>query len=179
MKKLSKKMIIIIAVAVIAVAAVIAVIIIVTSPKKASKEILESSVNECIEFVNLPDEQVPNYIEVLEERARVTVKKFVSDGDTATATVTVTAPDLYTTVMELNSREDVTVDEIDSLLSEMLAKAEMLETELTLEFYRDEDGEWQPFLTEEFLDAYYGGAIRLRDEAYDNAFKDKETTGND
>jgi hypothetical protein len=75
--------------------------------------------------------------------------------------------------------KDVTVDEIDRLLSEMLAKAEMLETELTLEFYLDEDGEWQPFLTEEFLDAYYGGAIRLRDEAYDQAFKDKEASEND
>ena len=180
MKKPSQKLILTAAAAVaVTVIAVITVIILVNSPKKATKEILEASVDECIEFVKLPDEKAPNYIGVLEERVSVTVKEFTSDGDTATATVTVTAPDLYTTVMELNSRKDVTVDEIDRLLSEMLAKAEMLKTELTLDFYLDGDGEWTPFLTEEFLDAYYGGFLRLRDEAYNEVFKDKEVAEND
>lgn len=39
----------------------------------------------------------------------------------------------------------------------------MLETELTVGFYR-ENGGWVPELTDGFLDAYYGGLLSYRED---------------
>lgn len=179
MKKLSKKMIIIIAVAAAAVAVITTVLVIIlTAPKELSNEVLKSSIDDRIASVQLPCEEAPSYITVMEEMTGVTVLSFEREDDIATALVRIKAPDLYTATKSLEESGELDPETIDAALAELLRKADMVETELSMTFYLTDDGEWKPVITEEFLDAYYGGIIRLRDEAYNEAFKEKETTEN-
>lgn len=179
MKKLSRRTILIIASVIAVVAISIAVAVILTTPKKLNNEVLEASIDDCIASVQLPGEETPEYISVMEESVIVTVLSFEKEDDIATALLRIKAPDLYTAAKTLNDSGSFDPETIDSTLAELLRKADTVETELSMTFYLTDEGEWEPVLTEEFLDAYYGGVIRLRDEAYEDYFKDKETTEND
>ena len=58
-----------------------------------------------------------------------------------------------------------TIDEnqFDKTILDELKKASVIVSEEDLQF-RLVDGKYQPILTDSFLDAYYGGIFRLREE---------------
>ena len=67
--------------------------------------------------------------------------------------------------------ELVATNEEAEILKE-LAKASIVEKEVSIEFVKV-NGEYKPQLTTEFLDAYYGGVYKLREEFL--ASQNKET----
>ncbi|MBQ1217709.1 MAG: hypothetical protein IIX85_07095 [Clostridia bacterium] len=163
-------------IAVVAVAVV--VILLLCAPKKLSGEILEASVENTVASVQLQGEETPEYITLMEEKTSVKVLSFEQDGDLANARLLVKAPDLYTAAKTLNESGETDPEVLDASFSALLQDAEMVETEVDLTFVLNEDGEWEPMITEEFFDAYYGGILRLRDELYEEALK-KEGSDHD
>ena len=53
-------------------------------------------------------------------------------------------------------------------LDDRLKVATLVEKQVTMEYVLTDEG-YEPVLTAEFLDAYYGGIYQLRDEAIVNA----------
>ena len=60
---------------------------------------------------------------------------------------------------------ELTEEKIDAALMEALQDAPLVETEVEL-IYQKVNGVWEAAVTEEFVDAYTGGLLRLRDEYY-------------
>lgn len=179
MKKLSKKLMIVIGAGIAVVIVAVVVILLLCAPKKLSGEVLETSVENTVASVRLEGEETPEYITVMEEKTSVKVLSFERDGDLAYARLLIKAPDLYTAAKTLNESGETDPEALDASFSVLLQDAEMLETEVDLTFVLNEDGEWEPMITEEFFDAYYGGILRLRDEMYEEALKDKEGSDHD
>jgi hypothetical protein len=82
------------------------------------------------------------------------------------AKVQVTAPDLYGVIKKLDEEEFSSEAEIDEALTEGIKSAERITKDLNVNFYYKD--EWTPSLTEEFMDACYGGIITLRREYYED-----------
>ena len=109
------------------------------------------------------DEETPTYLAVMEENNSFEILSFKENGETADALLLVRAPDLYTVLTDVSARTELSEEEMFASLAQELQTAPVLETEVALQFQQIDD-EWQPILTTEFMDAYYGGILRLRAE---------------
>lgn len=120
-------------------------------------------------------EETPATIQYIEESSNYTVLSFKQHFDgTATAKIKVSALDLYTVVRELDStKTQLNNDQLEMLILQGLKDAKRVETEMTLTFVK-KNGVYQPQLTSEFLDAYYGGAFRLYEELLLEYVKEKQ-----
>lgn len=135
-------------------------------PKAASKEVLKESLNTSIGLAAIVDPATdPEYLTKTEELNSFEIISFTADGELADAVVKVSAPDLYSTVKKIEAMEDKSTAEKEAMLPAELAKAQITVTELEMQFELI-NGEWKPVITDEFLDAYYGGIGRLRSEYF-------------
>ena len=81
-------------------------------------------------------------------------------------TFRVYSPDLYTVAKELDENYKFeTEDELRVAVLNAIAEAEIIEKEVTIEFAETDKG-YAPVLTMDFIDAYYGGVIRLFEESF-------------
>lgn len=75
------------------------------------------------------------------------------------------SPDLYTVAKEID--ENIVFDteeELRAAVIDAVSKAEIIEQEIEVEFIKTDEG-YEPVLTMEFFDAYYGGILKLLDDA--------------
>ena len=109
----------------------------------------------------------PEYLQEMDRRTTVEVLEFEeAEDDYVIAQVLVSAPDLYNVVKDLEDEKFTSEEEVDEALTEGVRDADLIETQLEIEFYLEEDV-WTPVLTEEFADACYGGLMTYRQEYYD------------
>ena len=106
--------------------------------------------------------------ELLTETESRSGYEIISHSETesgATVTVRVYSPDLYSVAKELDENCVFdTEEELQNAVIEAIGKADIVEQEVTIEYIKTENG-YEPILTIEFFDAYYGGVIKLLDEA--------------
>lgn len=141
------------------------------SSKQASiavdKNMLVSSLLQTLDNASniVEDEKIPEYIAYLEEKSAFEVISAENSNDTTiNSKIKITAPDLYSTINKIKIEMD-TIDEnqFDKTILDELKKASVIVSEEDLQF-KLVDGKYQPILTDSFLDAYYGGIFRLREE---------------
>ena len=134
-----------------------------------SAAVLEQSIiDEFSAVIEQTKEEAPYYLKKTEELSSFEISDFTSEDDgIAKATVTVSAPDLYSCVKALENESFACESDIDDALTEKLASAEIKVKEIEIQFYYNGE-EWKPLLTEEFMDAYYGGFMTLRKEYLEN-----------
>jgi hypothetical protein len=111
-------------------------------------------------------EEIPGYLEEVEELRSYEILEATQEEDVIYTTVLVKAPDLYTITKNLQIEGELTEEKIDAALMAALQDAVLVETEVEL-IYQKINGVWEAAMTEEFVDAYTGGLLRLRDEYYD------------
>lgn len=74
------------------------------------------------------------------------------------------APDVYNLAKELDAQGSaVNPDAMQAVLVEAVQNAPIVKNEVQLLFVLTDNG-YKPILTGEFMDAYYGGVIRLLEE---------------
>lgn len=128
-----------------------------------TKENLQAGLERII--AETQEAEAEDYLLAMESRSGFEVLSATElDEERAEARVRVFAPDLYSVVHALADKVYTSEEDMDRDVKEGVESAEILETELVLEFYPDDTGAWTPDLTEEFLDSYYGGLLRLRHE---------------
>ena len=111
-------------------------------------------------------EEAPDYLEKVEEIRNYEILSAEQEENVIYATVLVSAPDMYTITKNLQIEGEVTEEKINEALIEALKNAEPVETEVEIAFQKV--GEvWEATFTEEFIDAYTGGLLRLQKEYYD------------
>lgn len=130
-------------------------------------DIFQNAMDTAMAEAQAEEEGTPEYLLEMDRRTTVEVSEFeeIEDG-CVIAQVTVTAPDLYSVIIDLEDEQFSSTDEMDEALTEGVEEADLIETELEIEFYM-EDEVWTPVLTEEFADACYGGLLTYRQEYYE------------
>ena len=137
------------------------------SSSSVDENMLVSSLSQALNNASniVEDEKIPEYIAYLEEKSTFEVISADNSNDTTiNSKIKITAPDLYSTINKIKSEMD-TIDEnqFDKTILDELKKASVIVSEEDLQF-KFVDGKYQPILTDSFLDAYYGGIFRLREE---------------
>ena len=113
--------------------------------------------------------ETPVFLYSIESRNGYEILSFVKTKAGAVATLRVFAPDVYGIAKNLDansvySDSNALADALDNALK----TAPIVEKQVIIEYILTEEG-YEPILTVEFLDAYYGGIYQLRDEAIANA----------
>lgn len=116
------------------------------------------------------EEETPGYLEDVEELRTYEILDATREENVIYATVFVKAPDLYTIVKNLQIEGELTAEKINAALIEALQDAVLVEKEVEL-IYQEVNGVWKAILTEEFVDAYTGGLLRVRDEYYNDILR--------
>lgn len=137
-----------------------------------NEKILNSAMDADMKLLTTPlpgEAEAPKYLLDLEARSSYETVSFeVSpEGDFVDAVVQVSSPDLYTAYKEAGELGPMSEAEINAFWEKLVADAAMMETQVNLQFVLI-DGVWQPQWTEEFMDAYYGGLMRLEREYYES-----------
>lgn len=122
-----------------------------------------------------PDEGAPAFLEELDNRNGYEILNLTEQEQTYVVTVRVYAPDVYSVAHKLDAEEgDFTAEELaDRILTEMKTCA-IAEKEVQIEYHL-QDEQYVPVLTEEFVDAYYGGVLQLYEEAFEMLIGGEET----
>ncbi|MBE6699325.1 MAG: hypothetical protein E7584_03675 [Ruminococcaceae bacterium] len=129
--------------------------------EEQAKEALQSVIDEAV----FADENPNEVLSQTEERNGFEILSFSETETGGVARVRIYAPDLYTMAKELDEKNEyVTEEELKNAIVDAIDKAELVEREVILEFQATENG-YEPILTMEFFDAYYGGVLKLLDEA--------------
>ncbi len=108
------------------------------------------------------EEETPAFLAYLEEESCCEIVSYVSDEELITATVKVTSLDLCGAVVNVVLEDYSDESQIDEMITQQLKDLPFVENEVELSFEVN-DGEYNPILTDEFLDIYYGGVLSLRD----------------
>ena len=120
----------------------------------------------------IPGEETPPVVSAIESLNGYELISMEDDGELTVATFRVYGPDIYSVAKELDSESETWSEaDLSGRFLEKIAEAPIVETEvrLTVEIV---GGEYKPLLTSEFLDAYYGGIYRLREEVLSNFGKE-------
>ena len=105
----------------------------------------------------------PEIVTVMDERHGYELISFAKKNKSeAVALLRVYAPDLYGCVKDL-PEDWSSEEEMGKEITRCVSEAAIVEKEVELVFVKNGD-DYQPVLTEEFVDAYYGGVLRLKQE---------------
>ena len=155
-------------------------IVVIVNNQKRKQEEIRTNINHsladtlCAPGELIEGEETPAFIIRLESMSSYQVLSLVQNDTYIVATLKVTAPDLYGVVEELEeTSKAVSRDEALSLVDSALQDAPMVENEVEL-IFKMIDGQYEPVLTSEFLDAYYGGALRLQQELWTDQVEEGE-----
>lgn len=164
---MTKKKIVLISVCIVVLITISIVLVFVLQTHDSSKAEAVKSLQQTLQMPStlIEGEDTPLVIAYIEERSNYKFISFKKNKDgTATAKVRVTAPNLCEAVRIVEKNTDVFNEtEVQQRLVEAMQQLPAVQKTVSLVFVK-EQGVYQPELTSEFLNAYYGGIIQLRDE---------------
>ena len=131
----------------------------------SAREAIQSAIQAKLDFAQGDDEAVQDKIFVqIESKNGFEVVSFTEEEAGGVATLRVYAPNLYEVARSIDEGNQYSNDEeLENAIIEAISNAEIVEKELTVEFKATDDG-YEPILTMEFVDAYYGGIFKLLNE---------------
>lgn len=136
---------------------------------ESAENVLEQVLEAPILEVDTEGIETPAFLCSIESRNGYEILSFEKTQAGAIATMRVFAPDVYGVAKNLDSSNTYTdANALMDALDNALKTAPIVEKQVIIEYILTDQG-YAPILTVEFLDAYYGGIYRLRDEAIANA----------
>ncbi len=125
--------------------------------------------DKIVEIQNVINEQwqgsIPvestQFIKEFNERSKFQVADLTETNDCLEATVWVASPDISISLQEYQNSgvDDLSDEEIDAGICDLINLAEINRTEQTVYVYIDVDGEYHVRFTEEFINAMFGYAF--------------------
>ena len=103
------------------------------------------------------------YLQKLLEMLSVSVTDVVKNGETLTVTAQITAPDMYALAKSLENVVFESGEEADAAVCRGMDSATQRTATVTIVFQK-EAGRWIPVMTEELVDACYGGLLTYQRE---------------
>lgn len=140
----------------------------------AAENAVENILAAPILEANIEGIETPAFLSTIEARNGYEILSFETNEDGAVATMRVYAPDVYNAVKDLDASQTYTAtDELLIALDDAMKNAPIVDREVILHYVLTDEG-YTPVLTSDFLDAYYGGFYRLRDEFITDALSEAE-----
>ena len=126
---------------------------------------VHNALQEVLNVALSGDENTDGFLTETESRNGFEVLSCEETDIGVSVTVKVYSPDLYAVAKEIDEHYIFeTEEELQNAIIEGIGKAQIIEQEITMEFIKTEAG-YEPVITMEFIDAYYGGVIKLIDDA--------------
>lgn len=136
---------------------------------ESAENVLEQVLEAPILEVDTEGIETPAFLYSIESRNGYEILSFEKTQTGAVATMRVFAPDVYGVAKNLDSSNTYTdANALMDTLDNSIKTAPIVEKQVVVEYILTDQG-YAPILTAEFLDAYYGGIYRLRDEVIANA----------
>ena len=129
------------------------------NPEKMAKEALDRALD-----LSLATDQIkePEILTIMEEKNGYEIIS-IDEKEEVVAKIKVYAPDLYSLAQKMSEYRWDDEAQMEKEIIAQLEKEKIVEKEVQLVFIKGEK-EYQPILTSDFVDAYYGGALRLKEE---------------
>lgn len=108
------------------------------------------------------------YMDAIAAARSFTVTSYAQNGDTVTASVTVSVPDVYAIITGMELSAYATAEETDAALSSAIKSAVPREKQVTITFAAGSN-RWIPTLDEAAADACYGGLLTYLQEETEGA----------
>ena len=125
---------------------------------------VHNALQEVLDVAMSGDEEPEGLLVESEARSGFKVLSCTETDAGVIVTFLVHAPDLYTVAKDIDENYTFeTEEELKSALIDAIGKAQIVEQEVTIEFEKTDDG-YEPILSIEFIDAYYGGILKLYNE---------------
>ena len=139
-----------------------------------TETMLEQTLEASLYVPAEPDEEEPDFLTEIENRNGYEVLSYETTEDGYRAVLRVYAPDVYGVGKKVDV-EYAAADEAELLevLAREIKSAELTVKQVELLFEKTEEG-YRPVLTAEFMDAYYGGVIRLYEDIIAGAMERAE-----
>lgn len=135
---------------------------------------VQNALQEVLTAAMSGDEEPEGLLVESESRSGFKVLSCTETDTGVIVTFLVHAPDLYTVAKDIDENYTFeTEEELQNAVIDAISKAEIIEQEVTIEFIKTGDG-YEPILTTEFIDAYYGGVLRMLNEALNNMGEEAE-----
>lgn len=149
------------------------VLVLILQPSAEDKAL--SAVDDLLEIQTINfDESAPEMLKIVDEENGYEMIEFEKTETGAEAVFRVYSLDLYTVAKNVDAKysgEDQA--EVERMIEEELENAELIEKQITVNFIKTDSG-YYPRLTEEFIDAYYGGGYRLYQELMQSTVQEEE-----
>ena len=125
---------------------------------------LEKALQTVLDVAMSGEENTETFLFESESRTSFEVLSYAETDNGVLVTCLVHAPDLYTIVKEIDENYTFETDaELNDALVTAIGNAQIIDREVTIEFKKNDDG-YEPLLNIEFIDAYYGGILKLYNE---------------
>ena len=134
-------------------------------PAEAKVEVqVQNALQNVLDAAISADENPDALLTESESRSGFEVLSCTETNTGAIVTFLVHAPDLYTVAKNIDENYTFeTEEELRAALIDAVNKAQVVNKEVTIEFEKTDDG-YEPILSIEFIDAYYGGILKLYNE---------------
>lgn len=137
--------------------------------------IAKTAIDKALNTVSTEIEDInsmPQYLSDMKEKCKYEVLSAREEDDMIIASISVSSPNLYDIVKNLDSSylDYPDTEDMDKILSEEIKNAKTITTELEVTLLKTADG-YEALLTDEFANAYYGGILQLRQEYIDSLWE--------
>ena len=125
---------------------------------------VESTLDSVLVVLDEGTTNEPTFLSIIDNKNDYEILAVEETESGIIAIIKVVSPDLYNIAKKLDSDGAVrTEEELFVAISNEVANADLIETQIEMEFILTEDG-LSPVITSTFLDALYGGVFRLYDD---------------
>jgi len=129
-----------------------------------AQKVLTPKISAAFTEVDNSDEELPAFLKVLDTTQTFKVHSVkTDDSGNMEVKLTVKAPDLAWVFEDLKTSTASTEEEMNAAIERSIAKAPRRSETVTVSFYNNE-GEWEPLITDSLFNAYYGGVLELWEE---------------
>jgi len=162
-KGLSKKVKIMLSIVISTTVLVIGIVMFLLFGSSFFENVNQKTLDEALKSALMSDNvDVPEIVSALESQSGYEVLSFKENNSEIIAVVKVYAPDIYSLAQDL-PKTKASEEEMEKEIVKRLEKAKIVEKQMELTFIKGENS-YQPVLTSDFVDAYYGGVLTLKEE---------------
>ncbi len=146
----------------------IAIILFVNMRANNQRRAVDKAIHDVLEmeyYGGEDSEEIPEYLSSMKEKSGYEVVNVEKKDGIYTATVTVYAPNLYEIVKKMDDShgQNPLGEEMDKAITKEVKKADVVTQDMQIVLV-EKNGEYEVFMEEEFVNAYYGGILQLRKE---------------
>ena len=129
-------------------------------------EVIVKTISQTFTETTMPKEEIPSFLSTLESLQKFTVVSVeaTEEDNTTTVNLKVNAPDFKWVLDKIGDAEGMSKEELDMELASIISDAPLRSEDISVVFYQLDNGEWRPYVTDQLINACYGGVFEIQED---------------